>query len=334
MSRAIVLPLSVLLCLSGCTSLSNPGVRADLFETSQRGAQALQGSEPAFERLDQLQDRWACRGKQGFVYTITPWDHANRDRAASIADASGRVLEARDAILSQRDLVEVMANALRDLESEYDSVITLLEEGGGQTADITLAADQKYLARRMISNLVLMSGDDMSQAVEAADVFGRDVSRFQAMLDASINGNDDLGIAPPDNPEVEDSLAQIEELFSGYIADSAVDVLETVVARYDAWSAVQEIAGQGDRLLPRRDAAPATAQPEPEPAAGDEAGDDAAMEDAAGDDAAADEADLDAAEPADDGATGDEPVDEAADDAMEEPAADAADEGLEDEGAY
>lgn len=248
MSRIAVVSLVVLL-LPGCTSLSNPGVRADLFETAQRGAQSLQGNEAAFDRLQQLRERWACRGRQGIAYALMPWDRANRERAAQLGAATDRLLVARDGILAHRDLVEVMANALRDMESEYETVITLLGEDGAPAGDITLAAEQKYLARRMIDSLQSMSQDDMSAAVEAADVFSRDVGRFQRQLDAQINGDESLGIEPAQNAEIEGSLAQIEELFSGYVAESAGDVLESVVARHDAWLALGDIVAQGDPLL-------------------------------------------------------------------------------------
>lgn len=248
MLRLAVL-LLVVLSLPGCTSLSNPAVRADLFETAQRGSQSLQGSDAAFDRLQVLGERWSCRGKQGVAYALMPWDRANRDRAARVADATTRMLAARESILAQRDLVEVMVNALRDVESEYETVITMLGEDGAPAADITLAADQRYLVRRMSASLEQMSREDMSAAAEAADMFSRDVSRFQYLLDAAINGNEDLGVEPSGNAEIEGSLAQIEELFAGYVAESANDVLEAVVARHDAWLALGDITGQGDVLL-------------------------------------------------------------------------------------
>lgn len=248
MSRLAVL-LLVVLSLPGCTSLTNPAVRADLFETSQRGSQSLQGSDAAFDRLHALGERWRCRGRQGLAYSLMPWDRANRDRAARVSDATARVLAAREPVLAQRDLVEVMVNALRDVESEYETVITMLGEDGAPAAEITLAADQRYLARRMSASLQQMSREDMSAAAEAADMFSRDVSRFQYLLDAAINGSEELGVEPSGNAEIEGSLAQIEELFTGYVAESADDVLESVVARHDAWLALGEIAGEGDTLL-------------------------------------------------------------------------------------
>lgn len=329
MSRAVVLPLSLMALLTGCTSFHRPCIKSDLYETQVRAAQALEGNTQAFARLDELRAEWADRGKQGFVYKVTPWDRANRDRAASIADAAGRVSAGRDAILSQRELSEVMLNALKDLESEYDSISAMREESGEQGAAMTVAGDQKYLARRMMNSLLLMSQADMSSAVEAADIFGRDVSRFQQQLDAEINGNDELGIEPPSNPEVEDSLSQVEELFTGYVADSSGDVLENVVARYDAWSALKDIGVIGDAVLmkaPEKEAAPAAAaEAAADEAAGaeDEAAEEevvedeaAGAEDEAGDDTAAesvegavDDADAGGESADEDAAADDEAVD-------------------------
>lgn len=246
--KRLVLPAA--LFLAGCSSLHLPGVRSDFYETQYRGVQALDGDVAAFARLQDLQGDWASRGKRGFVSKITPWNQGNRDRAAQLADATVRVIDARDEVLAQRDLVEVMGNALKDLEAEYDSIAALLAEGEDvPVASISLAAEQKYLARRMANSLVLMSQSDMTGAVEAADLFGRDVSRFQQLLDAAINGDEEMGIDPPDNPEVEESLAQIEDLFTGYVADSSNDVLENVVARYDAWLALREMTALGNEVL-------------------------------------------------------------------------------------
>ncbi|MFZ5723061.1 MAG: hypothetical protein ACOY33_05310 [Pseudomonadota bacterium] len=256
-SRLALLAASLL--LAGCTSLGNPVVRGDLFETRARGSEALDGNEAAFDRLEQLQRRWAARGEQGWCYRLMPWDHANRARAGTLANEVERVTLAREAVLSQRELSDVMTNALRDLEDEYDAIAeSMQEEESVSAADLRLIAEQKYLARRMAGSLVLMSTADMSHAAEAADLFGRDVSRFQQLLSASLNGSEELGVEPPANADIEESLAQIDELFNDYVVDSVSDVLDNVVARYDAWLALGELA----RLTPAgrvtaREAAPA-----------------------------------------------------------------------------
>lgn len=319
--------LPLVLLLGGCTSMHLPGVRSDFYETQYRGAQALDARKEAFDRLGVLQTKWVARGEQGVAYTLMPWDRRNRDRSAQLADATLRVTEARDAILAQNDLVEVMGNALKDLEAEYDAIAALYSESeDAPVAKITLAAEQKYLARRMANSLVLMSQSDMTRAVEAADIFGRDVARFQLLLDASINGHEEMGIDPPDNPEVEESLAQIEDLFTGYVADSATDVLENVVARYDAWSALQSMTALGNQVLlgqkpeePGDEEAPEAAEDADE----EDAGGDAPAGENAGDMSPADDAEEseaagDSEEGADTGSMGDDAGDGSAEDAGED----------------
>lgn len=228
--------------LAGCTSLCNPSIRADLYETQARGAAALDGNEAAFDRLEQLQQDWASRGEQDWRYKLMPWDRANRERAAVLAAGVGRITQARDAVIAQRELVDVMSNALRDLEEEYDTILDTMMQDEAPAATLRVITDQKFLAQRMAGSLVLMSTSDMSHAVEAADLFGRDVNRFQRLLGIATGGDEELGVEPPDNPEIEDSLAQIDELFNGYVSDSAPDVLDNVVARYDAWLALGDMA--------------------------------------------------------------------------------------------
>lgn len=300
----------LLLCplvLAGCTSMHNPLVRSDLYETQARAAGALNGDTEAFDRLAVLGERWTARSGAGWCYRLAFWDRANQQRAGAVAADVTRLIDARDAVLSQRDLGEVMTNALRDLESEYDAIIENLESSDAAAAEVRIAAEQKYLARRMAGSLAQMAHSDMSRAVEAADTFGRDVYRFQQLLDASLNGNDDLGVDPSENPDVQDSLTQIEELFSGYVADSAPDVLENVVSRYDAWLALGDLAA----LTPARSkeagkkAAPA-AKADAGKAAADAAADDAALDDEPAEDEPLDAGPADEAGPADD-----EPLDEA-----------------------
>lgn len=238
--RFLALPMIVV--LTGCTSLGNPAVRGDYHETQHMGTRALLGEASAYDRLEKLSVCWDRRAQQDGMHRFAPWDRGNREQAARIAEDTRRLVGSRDAVLGQKDLVEMMSNALRDLEAEFDVVIDMLVEQESPAGNLMLAADQKYLARRMQHSLTLLSAVDMSHAVEAADLFGRDVIRFQQLLDAAINGSSELDVMPPENPEVEESLAQIEELFVGYVADSAESVLENVVYRHDAWLALQSLA--------------------------------------------------------------------------------------------
>lgn len=311
------------LFLAGCSSLPE---RSDYFETQYRGAQALGGDAQAFDRLSALEGVWVERSRRGTFRDMLACEKSQL-RAERLADGTLRVVRAKEAILSQRELTEVIVNALVDLESEYDALAAMLVEGEAPAAALGLVAEQKYLSRRMANSLVLMAQTDMTAAVEAADLFGRDVARFQALLDAAINGNDEMGIDPPDNPEVEDSLAQIEELFTGYVADSTGDLLNNVAYRYDAWLALGEMAALGDgRQQKVKNDAPAEKAAATPPADG--AGDEPVEADLAGDDAAAD-AEGNEELPADDGAGAAEDAVEEAGDLSDEDAAAAEDDGAE-----
>lgn len=297
-----LLALSLTLFATGCASLHNPWVRSDVHETLAQGQRALEGDTRAFARLDTLGERWTCRARDTGLRSLAFWNEAGRERAALMADGVERLAAARSAVVSQRELTELMGNALRDLESEFDAVIEMQTTDGASTEVLMLSANQKYLVRRLQHSLALMAGADLAPAVEAADTFGRDVAEFQRLLDAALNGNEALGIDPPDNPEVEDSLAQIEELFAGYVADSAEDLLENVVYRYDAARSLAEMYAAVS-VAPAADAgeAPATdgdAAPDDAAAAEDEAGaygeDDALDEEAAGDEVPADDDAVDA----------------------------------------
>lgn len=242
--RLLALPLVLL--LAGCASLHNPMVRSQWYETQYQGSRALLGDPSAFDRLETLSRSWESTSRERGARRLAFWDRGNREQAGKIAAVAHRLADSREAILGQKDLLAVMGNALRDLESEFDAVSGLLAEQEEQSVPaLMLVAEQKYLVRRMQHSLVVMSSVDMSGAVEAADLFGRDVIRFQQLLDAAINGSEELDIPPPESPEVEDALAQIEELFAGYVADSSDDLLENVVFRHDAWLALQEMSRVG-----------------------------------------------------------------------------------------
>lgn len=232
MLKRIVLPLAFAVALPGCASNLKTDMRADLYQTLDSGARAVEGQQTAFDRLQALRERWAGQG-------------AGEDAAAVTAGVD-RILAARDAVLSQRELTDVMMSAIKDIETEYDTVVDALGEDETPGAGIPAAAAQKYLARRMAWSIATMTRADMVDAVEAADVFARDVTQFQRALEASMNGDEAQGIEPSDNPGVQDSLSQIEELFSGYIAESSEGVLDNVVSQYDAWLALQDLRALAD----------------------------------------------------------------------------------------
>jgi hypothetical protein len=231
------------LLLAGCSSHS---LRSDYYETQFRAQQALEGRTKAFDRLAQLQVDWRARSDPRWYCRHLPGAEKRHSRAVFIADRAERMVRSRDAVLSQRELTEVMLNAFVDLESEYDSLVDLLVANEAPVGVLSTVAEQKYLIRRMANSIVLMGQVDMANAVEAADLFGRDVERFQNLLGASINGDEELGIDPPEDPQVEDALAQIEELFTGYVADSAPGMLDSVAYRHDAWLALKEMDELGD----------------------------------------------------------------------------------------
>lgn len=221
--------VALLALTAGCTSLQHPQVRADYYETLYAGERALAGDAAAFDRLGELRERWQGRSS-GFC----PWQPAvRRDARVAVAELD-RVLAAREGIEGQRELADIMLTALVDLEAEYDALIALLQENDAAVPDFGVAATQKYLARRMTGSIQVLVEAAPQDTVEAVDTFGRDVLRFQRLLDAQVNGDEELGVEPPFGPEMEDSLAEIEDLFVSNIADSLDQVLENVVARHDA----------------------------------------------------------------------------------------------------
>lgn len=331
-----LLPVSLLVLATGCASHGAPE-RADYYETLFQGQRALQGDAAAFDRLGELAARWQERSSPGRLARLLPGCQGDPGRAAQLAGGAGLIVEARDAVLSQRELAEVMRNALKDVESEYDAIAAMLVEEDASLPELALANDQKFLARAISGTLTQMIQADMGDAVVAADVFGRDVGRFQHFLEASLNGDEELGIEPPSNPDVEGSLGQIEELFTGYVADSQEDVLENVVVQYEAWLALNSLVA----LAPAGDAGKKAAPAGGDAPAGDEgasggedagaagAEDDAAADEAAADGAAVDDAASDGELPADaDGdAAGEVVEDEVPADAGAEDGGDAADAG-------
>jgi hypothetical protein len=245
---SLLVAVSLLALTAGCTSLQHPQVRADYYETLYAGERALAGDAAAFDRLAELHERWQGRSS-GFC----PWQPAvRRDARAAVAELD-RVLAAREGIEGQRELADIMLTALVDLEAEYDALIALLQENDAAVPDFSVVATQKYLARRMTGSIQVLVEAAPQDTVEAVDTFGRDVLRFQRLLDAQVNGDEELGVEPPFGPEMEDSLAEIEDLFVSNIADSLDQVLENVVARHDAGVALDALRARfegGDEPAP------------------------------------------------------------------------------------
>lgn len=285
MLSRILVSLSAASLLAGCSALPVSADRADYFETQYRAAQALQGEDAAFERLGELRQRWDSRAD-----CRLPWRADSRRRAGQISVQVAQIVDAGESITAQKDVVELMINALRDIESEYDAILGILQDGDAPVADRQLAAGQRYLARRMLHSLALLSGADMASAAEASDLFGRDVALFGRQLAAAINGDEELGLEAASDPEITGSLTQVEELFEEYVQSATEDLLDQVVFRFSAWSALQALSALEHGVPAAAATATGRGAADDEPDGDDALADDAVADEAADEAAAEDEA--------------------------------------------
>jgi twitching motility protein PilJ len=154
------------------------------------------------------------------------------------------ILAARDDILGMRDLAQSAGARLPDVVEAMSEGAALMADEGASGERVLMAAEQLVLLQRMANVLdgLLLRGAAKAPAV---DGFADDAERFERMLRALLEGDDDP-LAEP-NPAVLAALRKAERLFTPLPA-SANDLLALSTSVQPALSALERIPPAGERL--------------------------------------------------------------------------------------
>ncbi len=150
-------------------------------------------------------------------------------------------------VLSLKAVAERLADTIPQLQLEYEEVVDILVENGAPASQVAVAQRQSLLAERILGsvNRVLLGDED---ALQAADMFGRDASQFGRVLEAMLQGSQAMGISRVTNAEAQSRLGEISRLFTS-VADTVDEVLGTSAELLRVREAARQVFNGSNALL-------------------------------------------------------------------------------------
>jgi len=266
----VVLILSIILLFANFAYLNTQanydkqyiGHAGELRVLSQRIAknatEAAAGKARAFRLLSEarndFEQRWGYL-KKGDAATGLPAapPAVRNEMEAVLRDWEGlrkntdTILASEQTVLSLHQVAATLAETVPQLQIEYEKVVEILLQSGAPASQVAVAQRQSLLAERILGSVnTVLAGDDT--AVQAADAFGRDASRFGQVLDGMLGGNQTLQITRVQDPDARARLAEIAELFQ-FVAGSVDEILETSPELFRVREAAGSIFNQSQTLL-------------------------------------------------------------------------------------
>ncbi|KJK08980.1 MULTISPECIES: methyl-accepting chemotaxis protein [Pseudomonas] len=266
----VVLILSIILLFANFAYLNTQanydkqyiGHAGELRVLSQRIAknatEAAAGKARAFRLLGEarndFEQRWGYLKKGDAITGLPAAPPAVRNEMeAVLRDWEGlrkntdTILASEQTVLSLHQVAATLAETVPQLQVEYDKVVEILLQSGAPANQVAVAQRQSLLAERILGSVnTVLAGDDT--AVQAADAFGRDASRFGQVLEGMLGGNPTLQISRVQDPDARARLADIAELFQ-FVAGSVDEILETSPELFRVREAAGNIFNQSQTLL-------------------------------------------------------------------------------------
>ncbi|MDD1014084.1 methyl-accepting chemotaxis protein [Pseudomonas rubra] len=266
----VVLILSIILLFANFAYLNTQanydkqyiGHAGELRVLSQRIAknatEAAAGKAVAFRLLSEarndFEQRWGYlkKGDAGTGLPAAPpavrkeMDAVLRDWE-NLRKNTDTILASEQTVLSLHQVAATLAETVPQLQIEYEKVVEILLQSGAPASQVAVAQRQSLLAERILGSVnTVLAGDDT--AVQAADAFGRDASRFGQVLEAMLGGNETIQITRVQDPDARARLAEIAELFQ-FVAGSVDEILETSPELFRVREAAGSIFGLSQTLL-------------------------------------------------------------------------------------
>ncbi|MBL7251158.1 methyl-accepting chemotaxis protein [Alloalcanivorax sp. C16-2] len=168
------------------------------------------------------------------------WDQAS--------DNTATIINGRNAVLDLHEVADTLAQAIPQLQSEYEAVVDILVENNAAPDQVAFAQRQIWLTERILRSISrVLEGDD--NAVIAADNFGRDATEFGRVLNGMLEGDPAMGIERITNPEALNYLGRISRLFDEFVTQSVDAILYTAPELFQVASAADSIFRTSQDLL-------------------------------------------------------------------------------------
>ncbi|NWD90154.1 methyl-accepting chemotaxis protein, partial [Pseudomonas sp. K5002] len=157
------------------------------------------------------------------------------------------ILASEQTVLSLHQVAATLAETVPQLQMESEKVVDILLQRGAPASQVALAQRQSLLAERILGAVnTVLAGDET--AVQAADAFGRDASRFGVVLSGMLNGNPGLRITQVEDHDARARLAEISELFE-FVSGSVDEILETSPQLFQVRASASNIFNLSQTLL-------------------------------------------------------------------------------------
>ncbi|HAS28841.1 MAG TPA: chemotaxis protein, partial [Alcanivorax sp.] len=168
------------------------------------------------------------------------WDQVRQD--------TGTILNGQDTVLDLHEVADTLAQAIPQLQSEYQAVVDILVDTGAPPEQVAFAQRQIWLTERILRSISrVLEGDD--NAVIAADNFGRDATEFGRVLNGMLAGDEAMGVQQIVNPQALNYLDRTSRLFDEFVNQSVDEILETAPELFQVASAADSIFRNSQDLL-------------------------------------------------------------------------------------
>lgn len=220
------------------------------------GLAAAQGEKDAFNNLrksrDQFQNSMRVLKKGSAKDSLPP---SPSEVAAELHKAENSWLELRElvdgilsnetAIVSARELINATTAQVPTLETASDDVVQHLLGKDAPQEQIYTATLQLMLSQRMANNLRQVLGGG-GVTLTSIDQFSQDSDRFGEVLDAMLEGSEDLGIDRIDDADGRASLNEMAGVFA-QVSDNAMQLVALVPDVLPVLDAAGKVSEVSDR---------------------------------------------------------------------------------------
>jgi len=165
-----------------------------------------------------------------------------------VREDTGTILNGQDTVLDLHEVADTLAQAIPQLQSEYQAVVDILVDTGAPPEQVAFAQRQIWLTERILRSISrVLEGDD--NAVIAADNFGRDATEFGRVLNGMLAGDEAMGVQQIVNPQALNYLDRTSRLFDEFVNQSVDEILETAPELFQVASAADSIFRNSQDLL-------------------------------------------------------------------------------------
>ena len=201
-------------------------------EIAKNATEAAGGKAEAFDELKRSRDdferywNYLSQGNAEEDLPATDPEHLANVRALwnDVKTSADQILVSKVTVIDLHAVAQTLNDKIPQLQVEYEDVVNILLENRAPADQISVAQRQSLLAERIMGSVgkVLEGGSD---AVTAADRFGRDANLFGRVLNGMVDGNQVMGISRVNDEDARYGLEAIAELFE-FVNDNVDAILE------------------------------------------------------------------------------------------------------------